>query len=534
MKKHYIRLTVIICFLVLIVFVTAGGFYTYLTATDVMNDTMDQIENMENYGTAYYSGLPGNALSDVYSEFRRRSAFCIPEGVGFFSRTEIPDTGVIRTSPFILIEKQGNSDSGEADNIRFIPLSEEIGPADLELMDFTVEGLCDDVFIFDGSFSFYDSSTQERKTVEIGNNDLAESDNAVSYEEWAGEEQIHAVYYSMARDDHHLALNSEAEEFLDTFLATDSYKETRHKDIRTSYYISYCHSWWSETPGEVSEDIPDDALFECSVYLFHPLEMTFATHRSSYIIGVAALIFIQALIIFIMNRLYRNRVNYDLRRKELTRGIAHDLKTPLAVTKAYAENWDYLDEKDKAEYADKLKQEVAYMNVMVNDLLDMAKLDSGNIKIKPEDVDLHSLTKAVCEQMKPLISERGINLDIATDGKDNGAYTVRADSEMMRIAIGNFISNAVKYAESKIRIELLGSSGKVTFMITNDGTPIDKKEQKKVWDAFYKADKSRTDRLDSSGMGLAINKSILDLHKAKYDCSSDRSGTTFRFEIKRG
>ena len=77
-------------------------------------------------------------------------------------------------------------------------------------------------------------------------------------------------------------------------------------------------------------------------------------------------------------------------------------------------------------------------------------------------------------------------------------------------------------------------SGKnILFSVTNDGTPIGKKEIKKIWDPFYKTDKARTGRLGSSGVGLAVNKSILEQHKAKYGCRSDESGTTFWFEMRK-
>ena len=94
------------------------------------------------------------------------------------------------------------------------------------------------------------------------------------------------------------------------------------------------------------------------------------------------------------------------------------------------------------------------------------------------------------------------------------------------------MSNAIKYGKKEVSVFLSGDSNNVTFKISNDGDPISKKDQKKIWDLFYKKDKSGADRLNSNGVGLAVNKSILELHKAKFGVSSE-SGTTFWFEMKR-
>ena len=104
---------------------------------------------------------------------------------------------------------------------------------------------------------------------------------------------------------------------------------------------------------------------------------------------------------------------------------------------------------------------------------------------------------------------------------------------MMKMVISNFMSNAIKYGKTKVDVLLVDGSNNVTFKITNDGDPISKKDQKKIWDLFYKKDKSGSDRLTSTGVGLAVNKSILDIHKAKFGVESSAAGTTFWFEMKK-
>ena len=82
-----------------------------------------------------------------------------------------------------------------------------------------------------------------------------------------------------------------------------------------------------------------------------------------------------------------------------------------------------------------------------------------------------------------------------------------------------------------IMIQLNRNGRKIDFSITNDGAKIEKKDLDKIWDIFYTTDKARTDRMSSSGVGLSVVKSILDVHKADYGCTSGDNGTEFKFSL---
>lgn len=268
------------------------------------------------------------------------------------------------------------------------------------------------------------------------------------------------------------------------------------------------------------------------VFVFHPFATVVHNYMYVYILFFIVLIILQALTIFMMRRMYLNRVNYEARTKNLTRSFAHELKTPLAVTKSYVENWDLVSDDERPEVSKKISSEVEHMTRMVNTLLDISKMDSGDFKLNLEDVELFDLTKVCFRHMEELAKERNITVDIKQD-KEDGEYTVQADLDMMRMVISNFMCNAIKYGKSKVDVLLVNGGSNVTFKITNDGEPISKKDQKKIWDLFYKKDKSGSDRLNSSGVGLAVNKSILEIHKAKFGVESGAAGTTFWFEMKK-
>ena len=274
------------------------------------------------------------------------------------------------------------------------------------------------------------------------------------------------------------------------------------------------------------------SLSECDLYLFHPMAIVLSNYVYVYIIFAAILLVMLFLTIVTMRRIYMNRMSYEARTQSLTRSFAHELKTPLAVTKSYVENWDIVDEKERPEVAAKINTEVDHMTKMVNTLLDLSKMESGDMKLDLEEVELFDLSKACYKHVESIAKERGLEVEFKKD-KEDGEYFVSADLDMMRMVISNFLSNAIKYGKEKVLVSLIGSGNNVTFRITNDGEPISRKDQKKIWDLFYTKDKSGTDRLNSNGVGLAVNKSILELHKAKFGVESSPAGNSFWFEMKK-
>ena len=268
------------------------------------------------------------------------------------------------------------------------------------------------------------------------------------------------------------------------------------------------------------------------VFVFHPLRIVLANYGYLYILIAVLAIASLTGTVLMMRRLYFNRLNYEARTRNLTRSFAHELKTPLAVTKVYIENWDLIDEKERPEVAAKINSEVDHMAKMVSTLLNLSKMDSGDVALNLEDVELFELAKACYRRMEKIAKERGRTVEFKKDAED-GEYIVPADLDMMKMVISNFLSNAIKYGKEKVEVDFLSDGNNITFKITNDGEAISPKEQKKIWDLFYKTDKSGTDRMESNGVGLAVNKSILELHKAKFGVSSGDAGTTFWFEIKK-
>ena len=259
-----------------------------------------------------------------------------------------------------------------------------------------------------------------------------------------------------------------------------------------------------------------------------PFASVLKSNAMTYIFMLLGFIILEALVVVSFVMLYKNQMNYEIRNQKLTRGIAHELKTPLAVTKATVENWDYFDDDRRKDYSKRIVNEVDHMSDMVGKLLDVSKIKEGGNKINKEAIDLKKLTEDTIKRNGELIRERNITI---TFNRDEKPYTVFADPEMMNMVLGNFMSNAIKYCDHIIMIQLNRNGRKIEFGITNDGAKIEKKDLDKIWDIFYTTDKARTDRMSSSGVGLSVVKSILDVHKAEYSCVSGDKGTEFKFSM---
>lgn len=524
MKKQYITLTTLIAALILILFGLVGFFSVYISAKEILKEyeekaTLDYQDLLKRNNYESESEF----LRSVYYGWKFYSVFN-EENIGFAGNVSTADN-FIKTGDFIYVSKIVD---GFVKDTRIIPVDSTFDCEGDNIWNIEFDGMCDDVYLHDGTLKYIDTYKTGIQSYSVGKSILKSESESVPFSEWSGDIECYVEVIRMAKTSREAALNKEAEELLDeiiTKIDNGEKVEFQKSGLREAYMFFY--------DGPYIGDIKSD----CYMFVFHPIRVAVMKHLALYILGTVLFIIIEVLVITIMYRLYKSRRDFEIQSQSLTRGIAHDLKTPLAVMKAYVENWEYIDEDERSEYSDKLSEEVDSMSDMVSRLLDKSKIDSGMRDPKLEEVELYSLTKSVYKKMQPIAEERGLRVIFETDKDESDAeditYPVYADLEMMRIVVSNYISNAIKYSDSFVKIWFFDKGNKIKFLVSNDGDGIDKKDIKKVWNVFYKTDSSRTDRLGNNGLGLAICKSIFKLHKAKYGCSSRLSETNFWFEMKK-
>ena len=203
--------------------------------------------------------------------------------------------------------------------------------------------------------------------------------------------------------------------------------------------------------------------------------------------------------------------SYD-KQKIFIANASHELKTPLAIIQANMEALDVSKENEK--WKSNIEDEISHANKLVLDLLQLAKMDAGNIeKSAIEDINLKTEIEKRMKMFKPKFTG-SISLK---DSSDN--QIIKLPKQDLLQVLDILLDNATKYGDKKISI-ILDKNG---FAVTNDGATIPKEDQEKIFDRFYQTDKSK----DGSGLGLAIAKALCEQNGWRITCESDKHTTKF-------
>ncbi len=223
----------------------------------------------------------------------------------------------------------------------------------------------------------------------------------------------------------------------------------------------------------------------------------------------------------------------DELRRDLMANVGHDLKTPLTMIKAYAEmtrDFENQTVKKRNENLNIIIEETDRLNVLVQDILDLSKLQSNTYELKYEEFDLNELIKDVIRRFFILIDNEGYQIIYNNDK----SIMIKADKKRIEQVIYNLVNNAINYTgdDKKIYINIKKQKRNVLVEIVDTGKGIDKSEIKYVWNKYYHNEKKHKRNAVGTGLGLSIVKSILESHNYKYGVKSTvGKGSTFFFEI---
>lgn len=221
-------------------------------------------------------------------------------------------------------------------------------------------------------------------------------------------------------------------------------------------------------------------------------------------------------------------------RKDLVANVSHDIKTPLTMIQAYAEMIKDISGDDpikRNEHLDVILKETEYLNKLVTDMSELSKLQSGVIEINKDNFDLTDCTNRVIDLLRQLLNEK--NIKIVTKLDDVVIY---GDEIKISQVIYNFLSNAIKHSSdnSSIEVKIVDSEDLVRLEVIDHGEGISEEALPYIWDRYYKVDKNFNRSVNSTGLGLAIAKAILEAHNAKYGVTSKLGeGSTFYFELSK-
>jgi len=226
----------------------------------------------------------------------------------------------------------------------------------------------------------------------------------------------------------------------------------------------------------------------------------------------------------------------DELRKDLIANVSHDLRTPLTIIKAYAEMIRDISGENKEkrdEHAKVIIDETDRLSNLVNDLLDLSKLESGNIEIKLEQFNFTELITTILKRFKILEEQEEYKFICDELEKEINVY---ADASKIEQVLYNLLNNAVKHTgeDRKITIKLEESEEKIKVSIIDTGKGIATEELEKVWDRYYRSSKDRTRKNEGTGIGLSIVKNILELHEVDFGINSTVGiGTEFWFKLRK-
>ncbi|MBR1482382.1 MAG: HAMP domain-containing histidine kinase [Ruminococcus sp.] len=216
--------------------------------------------------------------------------------------------------------------------------------------------------------------------------------------------------------------------------------------------------------------------------------------------------------------------------RELIANISHDLRTPLTMITGYAEVMRDLPGENTPENIQIIIDEATRLSTLVNDLLDLSKLQSGALQAEKKVFSLTDSIRAIFTRYAKLVEQDGYN--IVFEAGEN--VLINADELRMSQVVYNLMNNAVNHVGEDKTVIVTQSvvKGKARIEITDhgEGIPADKLEY--IWDRYYKVDKEHRRGVIGSGLGLSIVKTILDAHNARYGVrSTPGKGSTFWFEI---
>ena len=223
-------------------------------------------------------------------------------------------------------------------------------------------------------------------------------------------------------------------------------------------------------------------------------------------------------------------------RKEFVGNVSHELKTPIFNIQGYILTLlegGLDDPKINKLYLKRTEKSIDRMISIVEDLESITKLESGELKLRIESFDLGKMVDEVFEMEMMMANERKIQLLFDRPDKP---VIVRADKKRIMEVLSNLVANAIKYGKRKgfVKVSFFDLSENVMIEVMDNGIGVDKNDLPRIFERFYRVDKSRSRGQGRTGVGLSIVKHIIEAHKQTINVKSEvDEGTTFTFTLEK-
>jgi two-component system phosphate regulon sensor histidine kinase PhoR len=224
-------------------------------------------------------------------------------------------------------------------------------------------------------------------------------------------------------------------------------------------------------------------------------------------------------------------------RKEFIADVSHELKTPIFAAQGFVHtliDGAVNDKNVRTKFLKKAAKSLDGLDSLVQDLLTLSQIETGDIKMRFEQIDLIKLCDEVVEQFEEKAEQKKIGLKLL--GAKHAKIFVHADGKRIEQVITNLISNAINYTPEggEVSVSFDVNKKNVVTLVSDTGEGIPPQHLHRIFERFYRVDKSRSREKGGTGLGLAIVKHILEGHNSKAEVQSEvGKGSEFSFKLPR-
>jgi two-component system phosphate regulon sensor histidine kinase PhoR len=220
-------------------------------------------------------------------------------------------------------------------------------------------------------------------------------------------------------------------------------------------------------------------------------------------------------------------------KNDLISNITHEFKTPIATIGVALESinsFNVIDDKEKTKkYINMSSEQLSKLNIMVEKLLETATLDSDNLELNKEQIDIIKLLNSLVGHYKIQFKDKEFNTSFKVD-----SFIANLDVFHFENAINNVLDNAVKYGGDIISIDLIPKKDMYNILISDNGNSLSKDSKERIFEKFYRVPKGNTHDVKGFGIGLYYTKTIIEKHKGAISLDLNNALTTFKITLPNG
>jgi two-component system phosphate regulon sensor histidine kinase PhoR len=221
-------------------------------------------------------------------------------------------------------------------------------------------------------------------------------------------------------------------------------------------------------------------------------------------------------------------------RQEFTANVSHELKTPLHSISGYAEllKSGMVKEEDVQQFAERIYSESQRMITLVNDILELSHLDEGMEDMSREDVDLYEVAASAVKSLEEEAAAAGVTLQLTGESSVINGY-----SQLLSLIVYNLCENGIKYnnPHGSVKVDINDFRDRAVLTVNDSGIGIPHEQQERVFERFYRVDKSHSKEVGGTGLGLSIVKHASAIHNGEIHLvSAPKYGTTITITFPKG